>query len=76
MKVQPTGPSVEEIINQTNQDLQNQEIENIINDTLNKIDKRDNSGNNQNNSGQQQNNNQQKPNNIGSETERTHNDGE
>lgn len=78
VKVQPTGPSVEEIINQTNQDLQNQEIENIINDTLNKIDKRDNPGNNQNNnSGQQQNNNQPKSNNnVGSETERTHNDGE
>ena len=67
VKVQPTGPSVEEIINQTNQDLNNQEIENIINDTLNKIDKRDNSGNNNNNQ-QQQNNN------PGADTERSDND--
>ena len=67
VKVQPTGPSVEEIINQTNQDLNNQEIENIINDTLNKIDKRDNSGNNSNNQ-QQQNNN------PGADTERSDND--
>ncbi|MDO5089100.1 MAG: PASTA domain-containing protein [Leptotrichiaceae bacterium] len=74
VKVEPTGPSVEEIINQTNQDLNNQEIENIINDTLNKIEKRDNPGNNQNNDGNQQQNNQKKPENTNEEVERTSND--
>ena len=36
----PSGPSVEEIINQTNQEIDNKEIDNIINNTLEKIDKR------------------------------------
>lgn len=32
------GPSVEDIINQTNKDIQNKEIENIINETLNRLE--------------------------------------
>ncbi len=43
----PVGPSVEEIINETNKNLENQEIENIINETLNKIEQRENNKNNQ-----------------------------
>ncbi len=35
------GPSVEEIINRTNQDINNQNVETIINDTLQKIDQKD-----------------------------------
>ena len=40
VKVEKEGPSVEEIINETNKSIQNNEIENIINDTLNQIDKK------------------------------------
>ncbi len=48
----PTGPSVEEIINQTNKEIDDKEIDNIINNTLEKIDKRNSEKNNE----QQQNN--------------------
>ena len=43
----PVGPSVEEIINETNKNLENQEIENIINETLNKIEQRESGKNNE-----------------------------
>lgn len=52
----PTGPSVEEIINQTNKEIDDKEIENIINNTLEKIDKRNEERNNE----QQQNSTQEK----------------
>ena len=41
VKVEKEGPSVEEIINETNKSIQNNEIENIINDTLNQINKKE-----------------------------------
>ena len=47
VQAKKTGPSVEEIINETNKNIENNEIENIINETLNKIEQRDNVKNNQ-----------------------------
>ena len=47
IKPKKTGPSVEDIINETNKNIENNEIENIINETLNKIEQRDNVKNNQ-----------------------------
>ena len=41
VKTEKEGPSVEEIINETNKSIQNNEIENIINDTLNQINKKE-----------------------------------
>ena len=41
VKVEKEGPSVEEIINETNKSIQNNEIENIIKDTLNQINKKE-----------------------------------
>ncbi len=41
VKAEKEGPSVEEIINETNKSIQNNEIENIINDTLNQINKKE-----------------------------------
>lgn len=43
VKTEKEGPSVEEIINETNKSIQNNEIENIINNTLNQIDKKETS---------------------------------
>ena len=43
VKTEKEGPSVEEIINETNKSIQNNEIENIINDTLNQINKKETS---------------------------------
>ena len=52
-------PSVEEIINQTNQQIDDKQIDNIITNTLEKIDKR----NNENNDNQKKNSNQKNQNN-------------
>ena len=41
VKVEKEGPSVEEIINETNKSIQNNEIENIIKDKLNQINKKE-----------------------------------
>ena len=38
---QQQGPSVEQIINETNQEINNKDIETIIDDTLKKIDEKE-----------------------------------
>ena len=57
--VKSDKPSVEEIINQTNKQIDDKQIDNIINNTLEKIDKRNNEGkdNQKNNSNQNNQNN-------------------
>ena len=57
--VKSDKPSVEEIINQTNQQIDDKQIDNIITNTLEKIDKR----NNENNDNQKKNSNQKNQNN-------------
>ena len=55
--VKSDKPSVEEIINQTNNQIDDKQIDNIINNTLEKIDKRNNEGKDNQKKNSNQNNN-------------------